>query len=285
MRVLGNGARMLIIGERINATRKAVREAIRARDGELIRKEAADQTAAGAHLLDVNGGTDPSEEMGNVEWLLETLGDQTPPLCVDSSNPEVLGGAADRIAAVRGGAAEGADVPWMMLNSISGERERMEKLLPVVAKHRCGVVALCMDDAGVPEGVGMRVETGKRVMERLEGAGVGRELVYLDPLVLPVSVNPQHAKDVVKTIEELKGLFPEAHVSCGLSNVSYGLPARRLLNRTFLVLAVAAGLDAVIMDPTDRRLMGALRAAMAVAGRDAYCAEYIAAFRKQQLDV
>ena len=281
---------MLTIGERINATRKNVSAAIRARDADAVREEAWRQYDAGALMLDINGGTTPETESEAAVWLMEiTAAATSAPLCADSANPEVIEAMIRTCLRVRGAHAPGSwetapGVPWLLINSISAERERYDSILPLVKKYNTAVVALCLDE-NMPDSARERVAVGASLIERLAEDGVPPERVYADPLVLPVGVDARQGLAAIQTVTLLKQRFPTLRTVCGLSNVSFGLPARGLLNRAFLTLLVGAGLDAAIVDPTDKKLMAALNAALALCNRDPYCADYITAFRAGRLDV
>ncbi|MEW6547360.1 MAG: methyltetrahydrofolate cobalamin methyltransferase [Bacillota bacterium] len=263
---------MLVVGERINTSRKGVAEMVARRDGEAIAREARRQVEAGANFVDVNAGTFVSEEPELLRWLVTVVQHAVQvPLCVDSPNPIAIRAALE----VHRGKA--------LVNSITGERTRFQQLLPVVKQFGCGVVALCMDDAGMPASGEEAVAKGSRLVEDLLSAGIPAEDIYLDPLVRPVSTDFRAGLAVLDAIRALRQQYPGVHAICGLSNVSFGLPERRLLNRAFLVAAMAAGLDAVILDPLDDKLMALLRAAEAVLGRDPYCSRYLRAYREGKL--
>jgi len=263
---------VLVVGERINTSRKGVAEMVARRDGEAIAREARRQVEAGANFVDVNAGTFVSEEPELLRWLVTVVQHAVQvPLCVDSPNPIAIRAALE----VHRGKA--------LVNSITGERTRFQQLLPVVKQFGCGVVALCMDDAGMPASGEEAVAKGSRLVEDLLSAGIPAEDIYLDPLVRPVSTDSRAGLAVLDAIRALRQQYPGVHAICGLSNVSFGLPERRLLNRAFLVAAMAAGLDAVILDPLDDKLMALLRAAEAVLGRDPYCSRYLRAYREGKL--
>lgn len=263
---------MLVVGERINTSRKPIAELVARRDTEAVVREAALQREAGADYVDVNAGTFLTEEPEMLRWLVTTIQEAvSTPMCIDSPNPVAVRSALQ----VHRGRA--------LLNSITGEKSRYEQLLPLVREYGCGVVALCLDDAGMPASAQDAVDKGTRLVESLLEAGVPAGDIYVDPLVRPVSTDSCAGVAVVEAIRVIKERYPGVHTICGLSNVSFGLPQRRLLNQAFLVATMTAGLDAVILDPLDARLMALLRAAEAVLGRDGYCARYLRAFREGRL--
>lgn len=263
---------MLLIGEKINGTRPGVRQAVLARDEEAVRRLARVQWDAGAEALDLNAGTEPEREPDDLAWLVETVrkeGDGL--LCLDSANPKALEAAL----AATGGTA--------LINSVSGEESRLRTVLPLAAARNCPVIALALDDRGIPEGVDGRLEVVRRVLRETQAAGLSLDQVYVDPLVLTVATDHRSAAVALETMRRVREEFPEVHLTVGLSNVSFGLPLRSLVNRAFLTLALAAGLDSAILDPTDRGLMGALYAARLVLGQDRNCLNYTRAFRAGRL--
>ncbi|MGQ9780195.1 MAG: methyltetrahydrofolate cobalamin methyltransferase [Bacillota bacterium] len=265
---------MLVIGERINTSRKAMAPAVAARDAAFIQAEARSQVEAGANLVDVNCGTFVEEEPELLAWLVETVQAAVEaPLCLDSPNPVALKNALP----LHKGRA--------MINSITAEKERWEKVLPLVLEYNARVIALTMDDRGMPETAEERLKVAAWLVENLVKHGVKEDDIFIDPLVRPVSTGSHYAVVVYETIRRVKEEFPGVHTVCGLSNVSFGLPARKLINQAFLVQTMAAGLDTVILDPLDKRLMSLLYAGELLLGRDEYAAGYLSAFREGRLEV
>lgn len=259
---------MLIIGERINGTLKKTAAAIAARDAAFIQDLACRQVEAGANYLDVNAGTPPQREPEDLVWLIESVQAVVDaPLCLDSANP----------AALRAGLACVRKVP--MINSISGEAGRLETILPLAAERGCPVIALLLDDAGIPAGVEKRLGIARRILEQTRRAGVRDEDVYVDPLAMALATQTEGCSMALETIRALRRELPRVRFSLGLSNVSFGLPARSLINQAFLAQALAAGLDAAILDPLDPGLMNMLLATELVLGHDRYCRNYTRAFR------
>jgi 5-methyltetrahydrofolate--homocysteine methyltransferase len=260
---------MKIIGEKINGTRKKVAAAIAERDATFIRDLARRQAENGADWLDVNAGTHPDREGDDLLWLIELVQEETDvPLCLDSANPRALESAIGKVK----------ETP--MVNSISGEPDRLNNILPLVAEHGCGVIALAMDGKKIPDSAGDRMAVVRRIFEATREAGVADDRVYVDPLVMTLATNIESANVTLDAIRAVRAEFPEAHVCLGLSNVSFGLPARALVNRTFLVLATAAGMDTAIVDPGDARLRATLLATEMVLGRDRHCLNFTRAYRQ-----
>lgn len=259
---------MQIIGEKINGTRKRVAQAIAERDSAFIQDLAIRQAEAGAAWLDVNAGTHPNREPDDLIWLVDTIQPVVKvPLCLDSANPQALAAAIQMVK----------QTP--MINSISGEPSRLEGILPLVAEHGCPVIALAMDERGIPETCEQRLAVVHKVIEATRTAGVPDEKVYVDPLAMTLATNTQAALITLDTIRAIRHEFPSVHLTIGLSNISFGLPARSHINRTFLTLALQAGLDSAIIDPLDREMRAVLIAAELVLGRDRHCLNYTRAYR------
>jgi cobalamin-dependent methionine synthase I len=259
---------MRMIGEKINGTRQRVAQAIEERNAAFIRDLATKQAEAGVAWLDVNAGTHRSREPDDLIWLVETIQPEVEiPLCLDSANPPALA-AAIQVA---------ERTP--MINSISGEPQRLEGILPLVAEHGCSVIALAMDDKGIPGTCERRMEVVRKVMEATRASGVPDDNVYIDPLTMTLATNTDSALITLDTLRAIRQEFPDVHLTMGLSNLSFGLPARSYINRTFLTLALAAGLDCAILDPLDREMKAALVAAELVLGRDRHCLNYTRAYR------
>jgi 5-methyltetrahydrofolate corrinoid/iron sulfur protein methyltransferase len=259
---------MQIIGEKINGTRTQVREAIVGRDEDFVKRLAQDQASAGVDLLDVNAGTTPDREPDDLAWLVETVQNAVDvPLCLDSANPFALIEALKMTKRVP------------MINSISGENERLTNILPIVLKNDCAVVALALDESGIPKSVDDRMRVVTRIFESTRKAGMPDDKVYVDPLVLTLATDTKAGLVALESMRSIKRLYPGAHITSGLSNISFGLPGRALINRTFLTLALEAGLDSAIVDPTNQALRETLLASELLLGRDPFCRRYTQAFR------
>jgi cobalamin-dependent methionine synthase I len=264
---------MIIVGELINSSRTAVKDAIERRDRAVIEKLAVDQQAAGADYIDVNAGVFGGEEAQHLKWLVETVQAVVGlPCCIDSPDPYAMEAA---LAVHRG---------TPLINSISLEKDRYEALLPLLAGSDFKVVALCMSDDGMPETAGQRLAVADKLIQGLTGSGVALANIHVDPLVQPVATNGAYGREFLAAIELIMAGFPGVHTMCGLSNISFGLPNRKLLNRTFVSMAVARGLDGAIVDPLDTRMIAAIRAAEAIIGQDAYCQAFIKAHRAGVLE-
>ena len=264
---------MKIIGEKINGTRKRVAQAIAERDAEYIRDLAIKQTEAGSTWLDVNAGTRPDQEPDDLVWLIENIQAVVEtPLALDSANPKALNVAIQAVNKTP------------MINSISGEPDRLEQILPIVAKHGCEVIALAMDDKKIPETFDKRMEVIDMVLQHTRAAGIPDGKVYVDPLALTIATMNQSAMIACDTIRAVYGKYPDLHFTMGLSNISFGLPARKQVNRGFLILAMQAGLDCAILDPLDKELRAAIVTTELLLGQDKYCKGYLKASRAGLFD-
>ena len=261
-----------IIGERINTSRKSVQRAVAERDASFIQDDVRKQQEAGASYIEVNAGARIGHEMEDMEWLLEVIQKAaTVPLCLDSPDPKVIERAVIMVEKTP------------MINSISLETGRYESMLSLVNGRDWKVVALCMDDTGMPKSANEIVERAGRLVEGLEGVGIKREKIYLDPLIQPISTDMTKGVVAIESVRGIMQEYPGVHTVCGLSNVSYGLPQRKFLNRIFLSLLVAAGLDSVILDPLDDAIMAVLTGTLTLLGQDDYCMNYIKSVQAGQI--
>jgi len=264
---------MLIIAERINSSRTPIAEAIRASDAPFIRNEAKSQAEAGAGYIDVNAGTFLREEEDRLKWVIDTVqGVVDVPLCIDSPDPNVIRAVLPMLNRTP------------MINSITLEPARLEGILPLVAERKTRVIGLCQSESEMAESLDAKLRLADRLVRSVTDAGVPLEDLFIDPLVYPLATNTDSASITLAAIERIMKEFPGVHTTCGLTNVSYGLPNRKLVNQTFLISAIARGLDSAILDPTNRRLYSALRAALMVMGRDEFCMDYVSAFRENRLE-
>lgn len=267
---------MLIIGESINGTIPKVSQAILNKDETFIKELAKVQVRFGAQMLDVNAGVGGSNEVENIVWAVEVVQKEvTVPLMIDSSNVQAIKAALT--------VYQHEEKP--IINSITAEREKLEALLPVVAKWKCKIVALCMGDQGIPESVEERLRLATILFEELTAVSISPKDIYFDPLVLSAGINPEASMVTFETLKLIKERFPESHTICGISNAGMGLPGRKLINRVFMVLAVASGLDTVFIDVRDRSLISSLYAAMLLTNQDPYALNYTNAFREKKLEV
>jgi 5-methyltetrahydrofolate--homocysteine methyltransferase len=264
---------MLVVGERINSSRKSIEPAVRDRDVGFIEKEAKDQVDAGVHVIDVNAATLMEDEVESLKWAVQLIQDSVKvPICIDSPNPVAVGEVLPLCKRKA------------MVNSITAEKERYAKLIPLIQEHKPNVVGLCMDDRGMPDSAEDRIRISSDLIGKLTKDGVPIGDIYIDPVVTPVSTDTRYGMAVLEAIEAIMKAFPGVHTICGLSNVSYGLPNRKQVNQMFLVMAMTKGLDAVILDPCDKRIMANLITTMTLLGKDRFCMNYLTAFRQGKFD-
>ncbi len=267
---------MEIIGEKINTSRKSVEKAVRERDAAFIQDLARRQAERGATYLDVNSGLalQPEEEAADFAWLVPLIqGAVDLPLCIDSARVQAI----ETALRLHQGRA--------MINSISGDPSQMEAILPLARQYRCKVIALTSSkEKGIPTTSAERLEIAEEIAQEAERYGIPLEDIYFDPLVLTLSTDQKNALVFLETLREIKRALPGAKTVSGLSNISFGLPKRKLINKVFLVLAVGSGMDAAILDPTDKEMLAMLRATETLLGKDPYCVQYLKAFRAGRLE-
>jgi 5-methyltetrahydrofolate--homocysteine methyltransferase len=265
---------MYIVGELINASRKAVRKAISEENAGFIQTLAQGQEKAGANFIDVNAGTFVGNEPEYLKWLVRTVQEVTDlPCALDSPDPHAIEAVLD----IHKGAP--------MINSISLEKERYDNLMPLVKNSNFKVVALCMSDEGMPETMEDRMKIADTLINSLVQNGVKTEQIFVDPLVQPLSVKNNFGIEFLNTVEKIHTTFDGIHTMCGLSNISYGLPNRKFLNQTFVTMAISKGLDGAIINPLDKKMMANIIAAETLVGRDNYCRNFLKSHRKGILEV
>ena len=262
---------MLIVAERINATRKRIRKAIEERDAEFIKKEAVAQAEAGGDYIDANAGIDIEREAEDLAWLVETIQSAVDkPLCLDSTH----GPAQEAALKIHKGQP--------IVNSISAEAGRSAQIIPLVQQYNTLVVGLTMETT-VPTDAEGRLAAAETIIKIADEAGIGHDRILFDPVVATTATDPAAPLAVRDTIVEMKKRWPKCRTIVGLSNVSFGLPVRTHLNRAFLALLLEAGLDAAIIDPTEPNMVATMLATEALLGKDEYCMNYITAQREGRL--
>ncbi|MEI3235361.1 MAG: methyltetrahydrofolate cobalamin methyltransferase [Intestinibacter bartlettii] len=265
---------MVIVGEKINTSLKGITEAIKAKDKEFIQELAVRQSKQGSDYIDVNCGTliDVEEEM--LPWLVEIVQEVVDkPCCIDSPNPKALESALK----VHKG------VP--MINSITAEKSRYDDVIKLVKQYDAKIVALLIDDAnGISPSDEVRTKIGIELINKMHEDGVQYENMYIDPLIQPISTDSNMGLVALNTIANIKQNFPEVHFMCGLSNISFGLPNRGLLNRTYLAMCMHAGLDGAVLDPGNRKMMSMIFAGEALLNKDRFTKKYLKAHRKGLLE-
>lgn len=267
--VIGFDRPFVVIGERINPTgRKLLAEEMKAGDFSRVEADALAQVAAGATVLDVNAGIPLADEpalLAQAVKLVQSLTDV--PLSIDSSVVEAL---ESGLGAYQGKA---------LLNSVTGEEERLERILPLVRKHGAAVVAICNDDSGISTDIDVRFEVARKIVQRAADHGIPACDVVVDPLVMPVGAMPDAGVQVFRLMRRLHSEL-KVNTTCGASNISFGLPNRHGLNPTFLAMAIGAGMTSAITNPLEAALMQAVRGADVLMDHDPQCMNWISAYRQ-----
>lgn len=259
---------MIIIGEKINGSIPSVGAAIAAKDEALIRNLARIQTAAGADYIDVCASVRKEEELETLKWLIRLVQEETElPISVDSPDPRSC------VAAM-----EFCKKPGIV-NSVSMEGDKTEVIFPAIAGTEWQCVALLCGSGKIARTAGERLAIAEQLMERAAAHGIAHSRIHIDPMVVSLATEEGALTVFAECSREIKSRWPGVYVTSGLSNISFGLPARKALNQGFLALAMNAGMDSVIMDPTNRDMLGLAYAVNALLGKDEYCMEYIGAFR------
>jgi 5-methyltetrahydrofolate--homocysteine methyltransferase len=261
----------VIIGERINPTgRKKVLAALQQGDFDIIRQDALDQVAAGAAVLDVNAGVPGADEAALLAKVMQAVMEVADvPLCIDTADSEALAAALS----LYGGKA--------LINSVNGEERSMNNVLPLAQEHGAAVIALCMDDDGIPDSAEARLKVAGRIIERAGQRGIPLEDVIIDPLALTMGADSNAGRIALDTIAMIVREFG-SNVTMGASNISFGMPDRKYINATFIAMAIHAGLSCPITNPLEEIVRTAVLAADLSMGRDEYGMNWIRAFRARQ---
>ena len=259
----------VVIGERINPTgRKLLAEEMKAGNLDRVIKDAIAQVEAGAQMLDVNAGVPLADEPGILAESIQLVQSVTDvPLCIDSSIIEALEAG---LSVYQGKA---------LLNSVTGEEERLEIILPMVKKHGAAVIGISNDDSGISEDINVRYEVAKKIVERAIDHGIPKEDVVIDPLVMPIGAINQAGKQVLELVKRLREEL-KVNTTCGASNLSFGLPNRHGLNATFLPMAISSGMPCAITNPMDKEIMQAVMGANVIIGQDPECNAWIKQYRE-----
>lgn len=259
---------MLIIGEKLNGAIRSVAEAIKNRDGEFIKDLAVRQLDSRADYLDICSGV-AEGDADILGWMIGLIQNARPDVrfSIDSPNPDTIT----------------ASIPLCknpgIINSISLERDKADKIFSAAGKKDWKIIALLLDDTGIPENVEKRIDNFHRIVKKAEEYGIAFDRLYFDPLVFTVGSSPDSFINFIETSKRIREEYPGAHIVSGLSNISYGLPYRKALNHAFLIGAMMFGMDSAIMDPLNRDMLSGVYAAEALLGIDEYCIEYLSAYR------
>ena len=262
---------MIIIGELINGMYKDVARAIANREADIIQHLALEQVKEGASMLDVNTGPYSKDPVGDMKWLVETI--QTAvevPLSLDSTRADVIEEGL-KLARKRA-----------VINSTSADAEKMDIIFGLAKRYNAQIIGITMDRSGVPNNKEKRLEIAQAMVAKAIECAINTEDLYLDPVLLPLNVAQAQALEVLESIREFRLLCnPPPQTVFGLSNLSQGIKARSLINRTFLTMAIANGLTSVILDPLDKKLMDALITAELLLNKNIYCESFLDAYRKK----
>jgi cobalamin-dependent methionine synthase I len=262
-----------VIGERINTSRKLVQDAVFERNADYIIDDVKKQQEAGANFIDVNAGARIGHETEDMKWLLDTIQPiATVPLTLDSPDPAVLEMAFKMVEKTP------------MINSISLEKDRFDAMMPFLDGKECKIIALCMDDKGMPASSDDIFDRAKTLVGELNKIGIPTSSIYVDPLIQPISTDSLKGVMILDAIRAIKNEFPDVHISGGLSNISYGLPQRKIINRTFVTLMMDAGMDSAIIDPLDKKIMATIRTADMLLSHDDYCMNYLKGVRSGAIE-
>lgn len=260
---------MIIIGEKINGSIPVVAEAIAKRDAEFIRERARMQAEAGATFIDCCASVPESEEVETLKWMIDCIQEVTDlPIAVDSPSAEVLAQVFPYCK--RPG----------LINSVSGEGAKLDTIFPLIAGTSWQVIALLSDDTGIPKCAADRLKVFDKIMAKAKEYGISPARIHIDPLVEMLCTSEDGIATNVEVISTVRERYPRIHITAAVSNISFNLPVRKMVNLGFTVLAMNAGLDSAILDPTNRDMMGVIYATEALLGMDDYCMEYISAYRE-----
>lgn len=260
---------MIVIGEKINGSIPSVAKAIAERDAEFIKQRAIAQTEAGATYIDCCASVEEDVEVETLKWMIDCIQEVSDlPIAVDSPSPKVLKEVFSY-----------CKQPGL-INSVSGEGDKIDVLFPAIADTKWEVVALLSDDTGIPQSAEDRLRVFDKIMAKAKEYGIAPSRIHIDPLIEMLCTSEDGIAMVEEVMHEIRKQYPTIHITGAVSNISFNLPVRRLLNMSFTVLAMKAGLDSAILDPCNRDLMGLIYATEAMLGLDDYCMEYISAYRE-----
>lgn len=253
----------LTIGELINSTRDEVKEALQEKDEELIRRLAREQDEVGADVIDLNAGESMEDEKEDMDWLIDLVEDEVDDvrIAIDTPDPEVLEFALEKV--------ENKPV----INSISNEEDKAESR-EIASGYDADIIGLAMGEEGMPATVEDRLNETEALLEKCEDLGIDKDQLYIDVIAMTIGSNQEQGQYVIDSVRQIKDEF-DVKTNIGLSNMSFGLPDRGLINRTVFAMLLEAGLDAALIDPTDEPMMDTLKAAEALLGADKNCLNYL----------
>jgi 5-methyltetrahydrofolate--homocysteine methyltransferase len=259
---------MIIIGEKINGSIPSMGKAIAEKNADHIRDLAKRQAEAGAAFIDVCASVAADTELETLHWMVDLVQEVTDtPISIDSPSAEICAQA----------------IPFCkrpgLVNSVSGEGNKIERIFPLIADTAWECIALLSDDTGIPRTPEKRLEVFDRIMKQAEACKIAPNRLHIDPLVEMLCASEDGIGPIIQTMRTIKERYPDIHLTGGASNISFNLPARKFINRAFIVLSINAGMDSAILDPLNPDMIGLIYAAEALLGKDEFCLEFIQAFR------
>jgi 5-methyltetrahydrofolate--homocysteine methyltransferase len=264
---------MIIIGEKINGSIPSMAKAIAEKNEAYIRDLAKKQSEAGAAFIDVCASVAEDVELETLKWLINLVQDVTDtPISVDSPS-----------ATICAKAIEFCKKPGLV-NSVSMEGNKVDQVFPLIANTGWECVALLSDDTGIPKSAEKRLQVFDALMKKADQYKIAPNRLHIDPLVEMLCTSEDGIAKIVETMAKIKAQYPDIHLTGGASNISFNLPARKFVNRAFIILSMSAGLDSAILDPLNAEMIGLIYATEALLGKDEFCIEYINAFREGLFD-
>lgn len=259
---------MIFIGERINAGFKEIKQAILDKNGDVIRQTARKQADAGANYIDVNLGT-ASNKPEDLCWMIEKVQEEIDlPISIDNNKSAMVKEAI-----------QVCQKP-PVINSTTADDHKLDELLPIAAEYNASIIGLVMDESGSPKNAEKRVENAMKIFAKIMEYGLSPEQLLLDPIVMPLKFMQEQAREILSAANQFQLLNdPPCHIVAGLSNISNGTKHKKLINRVFCAMLVANGLDAVILDVTDKELMDTVLTAELIMNQSIYADSYLEAFR------
>ena len=264
---------MIIIGEKINGAIPSVAKAIAEKDEEWIRDLARRQSEAGADYIDVCSSV-LEKDVETLKWLIDLVQEVCDtPICIDSPSARSI------VESIPFCSRTG------IINSVSLEGDKIDTVFPMIADTKWECIALLSGEHKISEDVDDRIASFEKIMEKAKEYKIAPSRLHIDPLVFSVGMNPESFLGYAEVTRYIKKAYPDVHITSGLSNISYGIPSRKTMNQAFLILAMQAGMDCAILDPTNRDMMGSVFATEALLGIDEYCIEYIGAYNEGRFGI
>ncbi|MBS3766965.1 MAG: dihydropteroate synthase [Candidatus Cloacimonetes bacterium] len=268
---------MIIIGAQINTSEhEEIIDIIENKDKKRLLEITKHQLDLGAEMIDINAGQRIKTEVEDIAWMIETIQSEFEiPISIDTPNQEVFKECLKK---------HNNNYGRPLVNSVSGENERLNKILPLVKKYNAKVVGLLMGEEGIANKPTERVKVADKILKRTRELGIKDEDVFLDPLVLPVSVDTDNPLTTIKTLRLIKDQFPDVKTICGLDNISYGLPERPLVSSIFVAMMASAGLDSFLVELSNVTY-STIKTVEMLKGKDDMCMDYIKQYKADKLDI